>query len=1084
MTDDNNNTLRAVFLAALMVLWVFAGTVAFAGSTAAVSDGNLDNTSVDNIGDNSANAQTTYNLSTSYENTNDPSSDNPSGVAGVELDFSDAGRFGGDVDNFSSGEQVNVTIEDPNAPQYGDSPNRTVPLQDNFTQGDTIALDFQEKENVSDAATMYINFTDPVIRNPDVGDTYEVQWRSYTDVGVSGEFKAQNASYTISGDAADGDDERQTDRKFSGGRTVWKGQILDFQANPGACNSDRDSYQLRYYEEDGDQQGTLIREISLNSSNGAQIPTENVADNEKIVISAVDQSDGNRKVVDVGNEQTNFNGEQTTQNGVGGPDNQACYSTNSTDSDNDWVEVVPQTLNASFTEDTVRKDETATMSVSSNRNGYDLYITADNFTQSELNRIVEGSTSNNINEDRAPSSDAVRVNGINSSARINFDFAGESTGNYSFTVSPTDTTPTDTAGIEVIEAETGVGNFDSQTGAFSVNRGDLQSEEGSSEATISIQNANDIDTLVLVIGDASRNNYETRVVAQPDSDGRIDIRMNTFLAGNVDEGNESKAYEAINGDIVSVDRRTTKLTGVLDEGQYDLVLEDTDGGTVDRGVLNIQNSSYDSLTQMRHPDTPLNTLDQQSELSSNGDLSETGMVTLEDRNRSSSTQRDILVHKANISGVYGAFDALANTDLDSADGNQILDDAQSENISVGEANDPILNVSLTQINFKQNREPKEEDYRNPNQTTQFQFVIDEDNETVYLVTDVRDLEVTRETGVQNKTTQIEPGDDFDVEFDVGPGFNSTFRGGIDTYVPEGNQTTQLDVEDREAEFDEQGADRVRVNNEANQTISGQTNVAPGTDVTIQADSTSRVRRANDTETGDVTPIFARDTVDVQEDGNFSSDVFDFSETEVGRNFSVSSPGTGFEDDAEKPGIVVEGTPASVTLSDITVPADQDELETVTVDTAYLPQGGFVTIHDSTLNDGATLDSVRGTSEYLEADTNLTDVEVTLDDPYTEDGTAIAMPHKDTNDNETYDFVTTNGSEDGPYKTDAGAITATASVTFETPTATPGPTPTPSPSPTPTESPTPTDGDQPGFGAALALIALIGAALLAARRRDN
>ena len=1079
---DNNNPLRAVFLAALMVLWVFAGTVAFAGSTAAVSDGNLDNTSVDNIGDNSANAQTTYNLSTSYENTNDPSSDNPSGVAGVELDFSDAGRFGGDVDNFTSRENVTITINDSNAPAYNESVVRTVPLQDNFTEGDTIALDFQEKENVSDAATMYINFTDPVIRNPDVGDTYEVQWRSYTDVGVSGEFKAQNASYTISGDAADDDDERQTDREFSGGRTVWKGQILDFQARPGACNSDRDSYQLRYYEEDADQQGTLIREISLNSSNGAQIPTENVADNERIVITAIDQSDGNRKVVDVGNEDTGFNGEQTTANGVGGPGNEACYSENNTDADNDWVEVVPQTLNASFTEDTVRKDETATMSVSSNRNGYDLYVTADNFTQSELNRIIEGSTSDNINEDRAPSSDAVRVNGLNSSARINFDFAGESTGNYSFTVSPTDTTPTDTAGIEVIEAETGVGNFDSQTGAFSVNRGDLQSEEGSSEATISIQSANEIDTLVLIIGDASRNNYETRVVAQPDSDGRIDIRMNTFLAGNVDEGNESKAYLAINGEIVSVDRRTTKLTGVLDEGQYDLVLEDTDGGTVDRGVLNIQNSSYESLTQMRHPDTPLNTLDQESELSSNGDLSETGMVTLAERNRSS--QRDILVHKANISGVYGAFDALANTDLDSADGNQILDDAQSEDPGVGQANDPILNVSLTQINFKQNREPKEEDYRNPNQTTQFQFVIDEDNETVYLVTDVRDLEVTRETGVEaNKSTQIEPRDDFDVEFDVGPGFNSTFKGGIDTYVPEGNQTTQLDVEDREAEFDKQNADRVRVKNEANQTISGQTNVAPGTDVTIQADSTSRVRRANDTETGDVTPIFARDTVDVQEDGNFSSDVFDFSETEVGRNFSVSSPGTGFEDDAEKPGIVVEGRPASVTLSDITVPADQDEKSTITVDTAYLPEGGFVTIHDSTLNDDAVLDSVRGTSDYLEADTNLTDVEVPLDDPYTEDGTAIAMPHKDTNDNETYDFVTSNGTADGPYTTDAGAITATASVTFETPTATPGPTPTPSPSPTPTESPTPTPEDQPGFGAALALIALIGAALLAARRRD-
>ena len=34
MTRNNNNKLRAVFLAALMFLWLFAGTVAFAGGAA------------------------------------------------------------------------------------------------------------------------------------------------------------------------------------------------------------------------------------------------------------------------------------------------------------------------------------------------------------------------------------------------------------------------------------------------------------------------------------------------------------------------------------------------------------------------------------------------------------------------------------------------------------------------------------------------------------------------------------------------------------------------------------------------------------------------------------------------------------------------------------------------------------------------------------------------------------------------------------------------------------------------------------------------------------------------------------------
>jgi surface glycoprotein (TIGR04207 family)/PGF-CTERM protein len=1083
MTDDKSNQLRAVFFAALMVLWVFAGTVAFAGGAAAVSDGDLEETSVDSIGDNSAGATTTYNLSTNFTNTRDASSENPSGVAAVELDFSDAGTFGGNVDNFTSGENVTVIIEDPQAGSYNDPQVRTVPLQDNFSDGDVIALDFQEKENVSSQARMYINFTDPVINNPDVGDTYEVQWRSYTDKGTSGNFVAQNASYTITGTAGGGGDgERQTDRKFSGGRVVWKGQILDFQARPGACNADRGSYQLRYYDSDqGDQQGTLVREISLNSSNGAQIPTRNVAADNRVVITAINQTSGEREVVDVGNQDTGFNGEQTTQNGVGSSSDRRCFSRSTDDTDNDWVEVVEQELNASFQNDRIRQDQNATLDVLSNRNGYDLYVTSEDFTQSELNRIIAGSTSNNINENRAPDDASVRVNGINSSAAIKFDFAGEETGNYSFTVSPTDTTPTDTAEIEVVEAEEGVGEFDSDTGAFTVKRGDIQSPEGSSEATISIRNANDIDTLVLFIGEADDDNYRTRVVAQPDDDGRIDVRMNTFLAGNVDDGNESKAYEATNGDIISVRRQTDNITGVLDEGQYDVSLENTNGLVLDRGVLNIQASSYESLEQKRHPNTELNTLDQKSELADNEDLTETNLVTLAERSRSD--QRDILVHKVNISGIYGVLDALAQNDLDSADGNQVLSDAQSDELDVGPATDAILDVRLEQINFQKNTEPKVETYSEPNATDEFRFVIDEDNETVYLVTDPRDLDLERETGTGDEDVQIQPGNDFDLTFDVGPAYNSTFEGGIDTYKPEGSETKQLDVEDRNAEFQKAGNDQVYVQAKDNESLAAETNVAPGTPVVVQVDSSTGTRRANDTNVSDENPIFARKDAEVTADGTFSAD-FDFSDNQEGRRFSVSSPGTGYENDAQKPAVIVG--PASAEISDVTVAASEDELTQVTVDSVYLPDGGFVTIHDGSLQDGDTIGSIRGTSDYLEADTTHTNVVVTLDSPYTEDGTLIAMPHKDTNYNEEYDFVDTEGAEDGPYTDGGEAVVASASVTFEqteTPTDTPStPQMTETQTPEPTDTPTPTP-DQPGFGAALALIALIGAALLAARRRD-
>jgi PGF-CTERM protein len=185
---------------------------------------------------------------------------------------------------------------------------------------------------------------------------------------------------------------------------------------------------------------------------------------------------------------------------------------------------------------------------------------------------------------------------------------------------------------------------------------------------------------------------------------------------------------------------------------------------------------------------------------------------------------------------------------------------------------------------------------------------------------------------------------------------------------------------------------------------------------------------------------------------------------------------------ETDGVVGDLETAGVTISDQEYTGQADE---IVVDSAFLPEGGFVTIHDGSLLDGATFDSVRGTSDYLSEGEN-SDVTVTLDTPYTEDGTAIAMPHQDTNDNQEYDFVSSEGAEDSPY-TDANgtAITDSASVTISEETATEAPeTETEAPD-TETEAPdteteTPAQ-DQPGFGAVIALIALLGAALLAARR---
>ncbi|MDB2275355.1 hypothetical protein PM022_12530 [Halorubrum ezzemoulense] len=118
--------------------------------------------------------------------------------------------------------------------------------------------------------------------------------------------------------------------------------------------------------------------------------------------------------------------------------------------------------------------------------------------------------------------------------------------------------------------------------------------------------------------------------------------------------------------------------------------------------------------------------------------------------------------------------------------------------------------------------------------------------------------------------------------------------------------------------------------------------------------------------------------------------------------------------------------ATVTFNDQTVTNGSD---TVTVASANLSEGGFVAIHSVPVNpeNGTPVDTVVGVSEYLGNGTS-EDITVTLDEPVTANTTLVAMPHQDTNGNETYDFVTSEGSADGPYIEDGSAVVDSASIT--------------------------------------------------------
>lgn len=107
--------------------------------------------------------------------------------------------------------------------------------------------------------------------------------------------------------------------------------------------------------------------------------------------------------------------------------------------------------------------------------------------------------------------------------------------------------------------------------------------------------------------------------------------------------------------------------------------------------------------------------------------------------------------------------------------------------------------------------------------------------------------------------------------------------------------------------------------------------------------------------------------------------------------------------------------------------------TVVVRDVALSEGGFVTLHDARLLQGDPFGSVVGVSEYLAAGRHQA-VEIGIDDPGAIAAVELParplfpMPHFDTNGNQEYDFVTSEGTEDVPYTRagqaviDAGLVT--------------------------------------------------------------
>ena len=701
------------------------------------------------------------------------------------------------------------------------------------------------------------------------------------------------------------------------------------------------------------------------------------------------------------------------------------------------------------------EDALTDVTFDSNRQGYSIIIENSEFTPDELEDIfgVTGDAYDSDDDDEAAADE--EESGLEVTSKTDFgvdttieaNFSGVDADDYTFDFTVVDTEISDDVDVTVNEAPDVNAQFASRSN--SVIRGDV--------AEIPITLAEDA-TATIGIGTPEAGYHTNVSVSDGSGDGEVTLLWNTFNAGTGnefdvadDDDSVVDVYSNPNANQIDGDE-----TSVIQNGRYTMNLVNGDHtadfgdqSRTSRAAISVNTRETSDLRTWTAPDSA-----DVTELSDVLSGVEDGTIT-QDSTVAVTEGSDVLVAQLEATGLEGYIDTRAPSSA--TDKFFAADD---------------ISVEGTELNPGRNRAP--DSFMLDAQSTT--VIPDFDNGTHYLLIDAGAID------------EIDASDEFEFEFSLDANEDSVTTYNYGLVAPEDGEfenetaTTSASFVEGEVSIDTNNNDRVNVRAASGQTITGSSTFAAGTEVDVEAISNDDA----------VSPyvIGTDEPAEVDDDGEWSA-TLDFSdETQnVGTSFEVEANALDASDTATGE---IEGQPM---VNDLTFNDQQSSGESVIVQNANFSAGGFVAIHLS--DDGAPGDVV-GASGYLDANTD-NRVAIVLDEPISENQELIAMAHEDTNGNEAYDFP----DADGPYTDDAGdAVVDAAQISGLSAEATPTPTeqePTPTPTeqePTPTETepeptetePEPTETetsgeDGPGFGIVVSVLALLAAALLAARRNE-
>ena len=520
---------------------------------------------------------------------------------------------------------------------------------------------------------------------------------------------------------------------------------------------------------------------------------------------------------------------------------------------------------------------TTAVEFDSNRRTFDVYVSAEDLDADEVQDMVDDDLSTSLVDlDGDGTNDSVATS-IDRNTEYTVNGTGIDAGSYTLDFDVADTTASTSTDLNV--SDVGAGEAEFTEGSFTIEQGNV------AEINISLDGAAEGTGGTLVIGNEESEGYQANVSFEDgNADGQVVIEFNTYAAGNATNGTVVEA--AAEDDSVTFDANAnqTSINNILAQGDYTLSVSTADdaGTTLDQpqdlGALAIGPRSTDSMQLWTAPGNADLNADGENGVTA-GDLAtliEDGAVTQDD----TITAGDYVVHQITATGLEGLVEAnggLADTLL----------------------NDGGLSVSIVQTNPVQNQDAKEV---NISASTSALTLVEGDD-AYYIVADSGSLTL------EDDSKSIVAGDEFEATFTVAD--DRLLR----SDDPEDHQSVNatFTVEAPATELD---SDPVNVTAETGQMVSGSTNYAPGTELTVRVRSTS-----------DVSPgFFNTDTVTVQPDGTFSAE-FAFDEQSAGDTFDVTVR-KGGSTVAEADGNVVESTSTPTATATATA-TEQPETETAT-----------------------------------------------------------------------------------------------------------------------------------------------------------